>query len=200
MRARAEPPEPSAGNQRRVIKYLRCLGGVGAVAVAYAMPWLIALLTVYGPDGPQRWVPAVAAFILGVAMLWAAVMGLAPIVNMLKNVWGRSLPGDAFAVVMAFSLFCTLGYLFWRSFDKVAHLVGQAVFGFGVTVALIVGVVVAYRRRREIRDWVLAHERHLGGVERRAVASETLNHNLAQLRVWYAAGAIKEAVGLGATH
>ncbi|HEX3069398.1 MAG TPA: TolC family protein, partial [Thermoanaerobaculia bacterium] len=34
---------------------------------------------------------------------------------------------------------------------------------------------------------------------RRAVASETLNHNLAQLRVWYAAGAIKEAVGVGAT-
>jgi outer membrane protein TolC len=34
---------------------------------------------------------------------------------------------------------------------------------------------------------------------RRAVASETLNHNLAQLRVWYAAGAIKEAFGVGAT-
>lgn len=34
---------------------------------------------------------------------------------------------------------------------------------------------------------------------RRAVAAETLNHNLAQLRVWYAAGAIKDAVGLGAT-
>ena len=33
------------------------------------------------------------------------------------------------------TLFCTLGYIFWRSFDKVAHLVGQAVFGFGVTVA-----------------------------------------------------------------
>jgi outer membrane protein len=32
---------------------------------------------------------------------------------------------------------------------------------------------------------------------RRAVAAETLNHNLAQLRVWYAAGAIKEAVGAG---
>jgi hypothetical protein len=26
-----------------------------------------------------------------------------------------------------------------------------------------------------------------------------LNHNLAQLRVWYAAGAIKDAVGVGAT-
>jgi outer membrane protein len=32
---------------------------------------------------------------------------------------------------------------------------------------------------------------------RRAVAAETLNHNLAQLRVWYAAGAIKDAVGAG---
>ncbi len=58
------------------------------------------------------------------------------------------------------SIFCTLGYVFWRSFDKVAHLVGQAVFGFGVTVAVIVGVVVAYRRRQEIADWLVAHERH----------------------------------------
>jgi membrane protein DedA with SNARE-associated domain len=58
------------------------------------------------------------------------------------------------------TLFCTLGYLFWRSFDQVAHLVGQAIFGFGVTVAVIVGVVVAYRRRREIREWLVAHERH----------------------------------------
>lgn len=33
---------------------------------------------------------------------------------------------------------------------------------------------------------------------RRAVAEETLNHDLAQLRVWYAAGALKEAVGLPA--
>ncbi len=58
------------------------------------------------------------------------------------------------------TLFCTLGYLFWRSFDKVAHLVGQAIFGFGLTVAVIVGVVVAYRRRRDISDWFVAHERH----------------------------------------
>jgi len=58
------------------------------------------------------------------------------------------------------TLFCTLGYIFWRSFDKVAHLVGQAIFGLGLTVAVIVGVVVAYRRRREISDWFTAHERH----------------------------------------
>jgi membrane protein DedA with SNARE-associated domain len=56
--------------------------------------------------------------------------------------------------------FCVLGYIFWRSFDRVAHYAGQAIFGFGVTVALIVGVVVAYRRRREIREWLFAHRRH----------------------------------------
>jgi undecaprenyl-diphosphatase len=58
------------------------------------------------------------------------------------------------------SLFCTIGYLFWRSFDQVAHLVGQAIFGFGLTVGVIVGVVVAYRRRGEISQWLNAHERH----------------------------------------
>jgi membrane protein DedA with SNARE-associated domain/membrane-associated phospholipid phosphatase len=58
------------------------------------------------------------------------------------------------------TIFCTLGYLFWRSFDQVAHLVGQAIFGLGVTVGVIVGIVVAYRRRSEIRQWLLAHERH----------------------------------------
>jgi membrane protein DedA with SNARE-associated domain/membrane-associated phospholipid phosphatase len=56
--------------------------------------------------------------------------------------------------------FCVLGYVFWRSFDQVVDIAGQAVFGFGVTVALIVGIVVAYRRRHEIRAWLLAHERH----------------------------------------
>ena len=56
--------------------------------------------------------------------------------------------------------FCVLGYIFWRSFDRVAHYAGQAIFGFGLTVALIVGIVVGYRRRREIRDWLVEHERH----------------------------------------
>jgi len=55
--------------------------------------------------------------------------------------------------------FCVIGYLFWRSFDQVAHLVGQAIFGFGVTVAVIVAVVVSYRRRAEIRAWLHEHRR-----------------------------------------
>jgi membrane protein DedA with SNARE-associated domain len=58
------------------------------------------------------------------------------------------------------TVFCVLGYIFWRSFDQVAHIAGQAIFGFGLTVAVIVGIVVAYRRRRELRDWLLRHERH----------------------------------------
>jgi membrane protein DedA with SNARE-associated domain len=56
--------------------------------------------------------------------------------------------------------FCVLGYIFWRSFDRVVDIAGRAVFGFGVTVALIVGIVVAYKQRREIRDWLFAHQRH----------------------------------------
>ncbi|MET0614430.1 MAG: VTT domain-containing protein [Thermoleophilaceae bacterium] len=58
------------------------------------------------------------------------------------------------------TLFCVLGYIFWRSFEKVQHLVGQALFGFAVTVAVIVGVVTAYRRREEIGAWLEAHREH----------------------------------------
>ena len=58
------------------------------------------------------------------------------------------------------TLFCVLGYIFWSSFDKVQHLVGQALFGFAVTVGLIVGVVTAYRRRDEIGAWLEAHRSH----------------------------------------
>jgi undecaprenyl-diphosphatase len=56
--------------------------------------------------------------------------------------------------------FCVLGYVFWQSFDRVAHYAGQAVFAFGVVAGVVVGVVVAYKRRSEIRDWFLRHERH----------------------------------------
>jgi membrane protein DedA with SNARE-associated domain/membrane-associated phospholipid phosphatase len=58
------------------------------------------------------------------------------------------------------TLFCVLGYIFWSSFDKVEQLVGQALFGFAVTVGVIVLVVVAYRRRQEIRAWLDEHRGH----------------------------------------
>ena len=58
------------------------------------------------------------------------------------------------------TVFCVLGYVFWQSFDQVAKIAGQAVFGFGVTVSVIVGIVYAYRRREAIERWFLAHRRH----------------------------------------
>ncbi len=43
--------------------------------------------------------------------------------------------------------FCVLGYVFWRSFDQVANIAGKAIFGLGLTVAVVVAIVVAYKRR-----------------------------------------------------
>src|SRR5215210_3395495 len=69
----------------------------------------------------------------------------------------RFIPYSVVGTGLWSSTFCVIGYVFWRSFDQVAHIVGQAIFGFGVTVAVIVGVVVAYRRRREIGEWLQEH-------------------------------------------
>jgi membrane protein DedA with SNARE-associated domain/membrane-associated phospholipid phosphatase len=72
----------------------------------------------------------------------------------------RFIPYSIIGTGLWATVFCTLGYIFWRSFDRVAHYAGQAIFGFGVTVAVIVGIVVAYKRRAEIKKWLLAHEQH----------------------------------------
>jgi len=47
------------------------------------------------------------------------------------------------------TLFCVLGYVFWESFDQVANVAGKATFGFGLTVAVVVGGVFAYRQLRQ---------------------------------------------------
>ena len=58
------------------------------------------------------------------------------------------------------TLFLLLGFIFYRSFDQVASIAGQAALGFAVTVGFVVGVVVAYRRlrdpeqRRRIGAWI----------------------------------------------
>jgi membrane protein DedA with SNARE-associated domain/membrane-associated phospholipid phosphatase len=72
----------------------------------------------------------------------------------------RFIPYSIIGTGLWATAFCVLGYIFWRSFDRVAHIAGQAIFGFGVTVAVIVGIVVAYKRRAEIKKWLLAHEQH----------------------------------------
>jgi membrane protein DedA with SNARE-associated domain/membrane-associated phospholipid phosphatase len=72
----------------------------------------------------------------------------------------RFIPYSVVGTGLWSTIFCVLGYVFWRSFDQVAHIAGQAVFGLGITAAVVVGIVVAYRRRRVIKDWLLRHERH----------------------------------------
>jgi membrane protein DedA with SNARE-associated domain len=74
--------------------------------------------------------------------------------------YGRFIPYSIIGTGLWATAFCVLGYIFWRSFDRVAHIAGQAIFGFGVTVAVIVGIVVVYKRRAEIKQWLLGHEQH----------------------------------------
>ena len=58
------------------------------------------------------------------------------------------------------TVFSVLGYVFWQSFDTVAKIAGQAVFGFGVFVSVVVGLVYTWRRRQAIKEWFLEHRRH----------------------------------------
>jgi undecaprenyl-diphosphatase len=89
------------------------------------------------------------------------VRALAPFVAGSSGLrYRRFIPFSIVGAGLWATLYCVLGYIFWRSFDRVVAVAGQAVFGFGITVAVIVGVVVAYRRREQIRQWLLAHQRH----------------------------------------
>jgi membrane protein DedA with SNARE-associated domain/membrane-associated phospholipid phosphatase len=89
------------------------------------------------------------------------VRALAPFVAGSSGLpYRRFIPYSIVGTGLWSATFCVLGYIFWRSFDQVASIAGQAVFGFGLTVGLIVGIVVVYKRRDAIRDWMLAHEHH----------------------------------------
>jgi membrane protein DedA with SNARE-associated domain/membrane-associated phospholipid phosphatase len=74
--------------------------------------------------------------------------------------YARFIPFSVLGTGLWATTFCVLGYVFWRSFDQVAHVAGQATLGFGLTAGLIVAILVAYRRRRQIRAWLLCHQRH----------------------------------------
>ena len=58
------------------------------------------------------------------------------------------------------TLYCVLGYIFWRSFDQVASIVGKATLAFAIVVFVLAGVVLAYRRlrrpeeRRRLAGWI----------------------------------------------
>lgn len=72
----------------------------------------------------------------------------------------RFLPFSVIGCGVWVGLFSVLGFIFYRSFDQVAAIAGQAVLGLGITVAVGVGGVLGYRRlrdpvqRRRITGWL----------------------------------------------
>jgi membrane protein DedA with SNARE-associated domain/membrane-associated phospholipid phosphatase len=92
------------------------------------------------------------------------VRALAPFVAGSSGLaYGRFIPFSIVGCGLWASLFCVLGYLFWRSFDMVARIAGQATLAFGVTAAVIVGGVWLIRRfrrpeeRRRVEAWLERH-------------------------------------------
>lgn len=87
------------------------------------------------------------------------VRALAPFVAGSSGLaYRRFIPFSIIGCGLWATAFCVLGYVFYESFDQVADIAGKATFGFGVTVAAIVGAVFAYRqlRRPEQRQRVVA--------------------------------------------
>ena len=89
------------------------------------------------------------------------VRALAPFVAGSSGLsYRRFIPFSVIGCGIWSGLFTVLGFLFYRSFDQVAGIAGKATFAFGVTVAVIVGVVVAVRRlrheeeRQKLATWI----------------------------------------------
>ena len=74
----------------------------------------------------------------------------------------KFLPYDVLGAGLWATTFCVLGFVFWRSFDQLTTWVSRGLFAFGLVVALIVGIVFAFRLQRspELRErtgaWIAA--------------------------------------------
>jgi membrane protein DedA with SNARE-associated domain/membrane-associated phospholipid phosphatase len=77
----------------------------------------------------------------------------------------RFLPYDVLAAGGMVTLFALLGFVFWHSLDRVLELARQGLLALGITIAVVVGIVVAVRwlrddgNRRRLDAWLDAHER-----------------------------------------
>ncbi len=77
----------------------------------------------------------------------------------------RFLPYDVLAAGIMGTAFCLLGFVFWRSLDKVLAIAKQGTLALGTTIVVIAGIVVAVRWLREdenrgaLAAWFEAHER-----------------------------------------
>ena len=72
----------------------------------------------------------------------------------------RFIPFSVVGTGLWATLYCVLGYVFWQSFDRVAHVAGQATLAFAVVAGVVVGTVYAVRRlrneeeRRRLEAWL----------------------------------------------
>jgi membrane protein DedA with SNARE-associated domain/membrane-associated phospholipid phosphatase len=80
----------------------------------------------------------------------------------------RFLPYDVLAAGAWSTTFCVLGYLFWRSIDKLTTYVSRGLFAFGTLVVVIAAIVALIRLRRDaearakVRAFIDEREDHRG--------------------------------------
>jgi undecaprenyl-diphosphatase len=92
------------------------------------------------------------------------VRPLAPfIAGSSRMTYGRFLPYSIVGTGLWGTTFCLLGYVFWRSFDKVSKIAGRATLAVGV-LAAVIGVIVYARHRlknpeerERLERWMNSH-------------------------------------------
>ena len=91
------------------------------------------------------------------------VRALAPfIAGTARMPLARFLPYDVLGAGAWAITFCVLGYVFWRSFDRLTEWVSRGLFAFGTGVALILAIIFVFRLahsadlRRRTRAWLVA--------------------------------------------
>jgi undecaprenyl-diphosphatase len=92
------------------------------------------------------------------------VRPLAPfIAGSSRMTYGQFLPFSVIGTGLWGTTFCLLGYIFWRSFDKVSKIAGQATLLLGVIAAIGVGIWYLHRRfkdpaeRERLQRWINRH-------------------------------------------
>src|SRR3954454_21101904 len=92
------------------------------------------------------------------------VRPLAPfIAGSSRMTYGRFIPYSVVGTGLWGTTFCLLGYIFWRSFDKVSKIAGRATLGIGVLAAIGAGIWYVRRRlkdpaeRERLERWVNRH-------------------------------------------
>jgi undecaprenyl-diphosphatase len=92
------------------------------------------------------------------------VRPLAPfIAGTSRMTYGRFLPYSVVGTGLWGTTFCLLGYIFWRSFNKVSKIAGQATLALGVVAVVVGGIVYARHRlkdaaeRERLERWMNSH-------------------------------------------